>query len=166
MFHFNILLFGIYKLFDVNILGLKQSNQQPRTRKKPMKMTTIGDFISALEETDHLTAKLSIQIWREATIAKKAGDDWEACMITPLTMEGILSIRNQMSDFYADRLRAISLDKYCQETILEHAEFIKKLDFIAAEQGYMITVPRKSICLSEAIMRNRNMHSFCPANAD
>ncbi len=129
-------------------------------------MTTIGDFMSALEETDHLIAKLSIQMWREAAIAKKAGDDWEACMITPLTMEGIMNIRSQMSNFYADRLRAISLGEYYQETILEHTEFIKEFDFIAAEQGYMITEPRKSICISEAIMRNRNMHSFCPANAD
>jgi hypothetical protein len=76
-----------------------------------------------------------------------------------LSLARIIAIREQMSEFYAERLQAISGEEYYNDTLFEHIEFIKELDALAAKEGFIITTPRRYISMSGALLAQQQANA-------
>ena len=110
-------------------------------------MKTIGDFITALSSTSHSIATVSIQMWQEGC----QQEIWDEHVSQPLTLNGILCLREQMSCFYGRRIQAVSSEEYYHDILREHVDFIQEFDSIAASEGFTITEKRMCISYAEAL---------------
>ena len=106
-------------------------------------MKTIGDFITALSSTSHSIATVSIQMWQEGC----QQEIWDEHVSQPLTLNGILCLREQMSCFYGRRIQAVSSEEYYHDIL----DFIQEFDSIAASEGFTITEKRMCISYAEAL---------------